>query len=80
MILNANQCLLAEQIAEFGDQIGGFLQKKQVEPSEKENAEMEIYKLNKSVLDETINISTLVKKDIPRQLEKNEDTLFKEFP
>lgn len=66
MILNANQSVLSEQIQEFGEQLDCVLQKRQTETTEKENAELEIHRLNKSMLEETINISTLIKKDIPR--------------
>jgi hypothetical protein len=40
MVLNANQSVLTDQILEFGDQLNEILQKKKIDSSEKENAQV----------------------------------------
>ena len=72
--------MLADQIGEFGDQLEAVLMRKASPVSDKENAELEMGRLNKSSLDETLNTSVLVKRDIPRQIDQEQRTQFQQFP
>lgn len=65
MVLNANQSILLDQINEFGDLLNELKSKRKIDQSEKENAQVQMVKLNKSSLDESVNVSMLVKSDFP---------------
>lgn len=80
MVLNANQSILLDQINEFGDLLNELKSKRKIDQSEKENAQVQMVKFNKSSLDESVNVSMLVKSDFPWQLDVTGGLIFDKLP